>query len=325
MDAFPKIRFPQPPPTSNTLSAHQRAQLVRRTKKLAKILGTVPRLEDEPVHLHLDFASSPRSSTDSARSESSASTYSLSSYESSHSSASKSTTTRTSRASMPLTRYFRDAHTRTQKHNSHPSLSLSTLPSPTEPESDPSYHFTIPTPTALRKQKIDRLRRVLGEDVPTALVFPAPVSDASDDDSEVVIELAPTPRPQKRTTRKIMHARDSLEVTPPPTPQKQKPRLRVIQGPLPSRPAPPPPLPASTPTPPSTSLPSRGPLPSPFRAKAEPPKRAVRPLPRVPSTRTPGLCAISETAESGCTLVRAGSARRVPVRAEYVCGCGGHA
>ncbi|TRM60963.1 hypothetical protein BD626DRAFT_571347 [Schizophyllum amplum] len=40
------VVFPAPPPTSNVLTASQRAQLLRTTKKLGRILGVAPRLLD---------------------------------------------------------------------------------------------------------------------------------------------------------------------------------------------------------------------------------------------------------------------------------------
>jgi len=49
--AHPVVTFPQPPPTSNTLTSHQRQQLLRSTRKLTKLLGSAPHLidHDSPV------------------------------------------------------------------------------------------------------------------------------------------------------------------------------------------------------------------------------------------------------------------------------------
>ena len=41
-----KILYPLPPPTTNCLTSVQRAQLIRSTKKLGRILGTTPHLID---------------------------------------------------------------------------------------------------------------------------------------------------------------------------------------------------------------------------------------------------------------------------------------
>lgn len=44
--SHPIITFPQPPPTSNTLTSHQRQHLLRSTRKLTKLLGSAPHLTD---------------------------------------------------------------------------------------------------------------------------------------------------------------------------------------------------------------------------------------------------------------------------------------
>ena len=44
--AHPVVTFPQPPPTSNTLTSNQRQQLLRSTRKLTKLLGSTPYLVD---------------------------------------------------------------------------------------------------------------------------------------------------------------------------------------------------------------------------------------------------------------------------------------
>ncbi|KAF7369250.1 hypothetical protein MVEN_00252700 [Mycena venus] len=46
-----RIAYPSPPPTTNSLTSHQRSQLLRTTQKLGRILGTTPALieESEPM------------------------------------------------------------------------------------------------------------------------------------------------------------------------------------------------------------------------------------------------------------------------------------
>ncbi|KAF9465978.1 hypothetical protein BDZ94DRAFT_1252722 [Collybia nuda] len=78
-----KIVYPVPPPTTNSLTAQQRMQLMRSTKKLGRILGTTPHLVDTsnssalgPMHIQLPFDSVerytyPRASMDSISSSSS--------------------------------------------------------------------------------------------------------------------------------------------------------------------------------------------------------------------------------------------------------------
>ncbi|KDR79368.1 hypothetical protein GALMADRAFT_1236393 [Galerina marginata CBS 339.88] len=65
MNTQTKIVFPPPPPTFNELSAQQRAQLVRKTRKIEQLLGTAPRLVDtslqsSPIHLTFSYDSSHR-------------------------------------------------------------------------------------------------------------------------------------------------------------------------------------------------------------------------------------------------------------------------
>ncbi|KAJ3511248.1 hypothetical protein NLJ89_g4206 [Agrocybe chaxingu] len=50
-----KVVFPAPPPTTNDLTAQQRALLVRKTKKIEQLLGSTPFLVDaiSPIHISL--------------------------------------------------------------------------------------------------------------------------------------------------------------------------------------------------------------------------------------------------------------------------------
>ncbi|KAF7324680.1 hypothetical protein MKEN_00509500 [Mycena kentingensis (nom. inval.)] len=60
-----KVAYPCPPPTNNTLSSHQRSQLLRTTTKLGRILGTTPALLEEseemptPIPLNLQRLAVP--------------------------------------------------------------------------------------------------------------------------------------------------------------------------------------------------------------------------------------------------------------------------
>ena len=47
--SYPPVAFPPPPSTSNTRSFHERAALVRSSKKLSKVLGDVPRVPDADI------------------------------------------------------------------------------------------------------------------------------------------------------------------------------------------------------------------------------------------------------------------------------------
>lgn len=309
-----KIVYPVPPPTTNSLTAHQRAQLIRSTKKIGRILGSTPHLVDtgnsnapgkshitqdfsgavltclvEPMHIQLPFGvaerySFPRSSMDSISSSSSSTSLnsSLRSLERSESSCSstqsiRSTSTRAgsvrskkSTASWdssdswpsrkpPMLRLAVTSpletipasplvgstpsiytHSRAsfikededQRFTISPSNSSSPGDSPTSPS------FTIPSATTERRQKMDRLRRKLGEGVPLDLVFPA-----GDElflvSREKELPQAPPPTPRTpKTAGRISSARDSIaSVSPHRAPRK-------FIAPKASRPAPPPPTPA---------------------------------------------------------------------------------
>lgn len=122
---------------------------------------------------------------------------------------------------------------------------------------EPDYpSFTIPTNNTLRRQKLDRLRRKLGDGIPFDLVFPSPDDDESEDSksttsSPLTKDLPPLPR---QSERKITSARDSLIVM---TTSPSRPGYRIKRKPVPkimaSRPAPPPPSPSPSPPPYSPS------------------------------------------------------------------------
>ncbi|KIM80200.1 hypothetical protein PILCRDRAFT_822719 [Piloderma croceum F 1598] len=62
--SFAIVTYPPPPPTSNTLTSQERKQFVRSTKKMGKVLGSMPHLIDgshktDPVLLSLTIPSSP--------------------------------------------------------------------------------------------------------------------------------------------------------------------------------------------------------------------------------------------------------------------------
>ncbi|KAG6822785.1 hypothetical protein H0H93_004840, partial [Arthromyces matolae] len=44
--------------------------------------------------------------------------------------------------------------------------------------------FTLPTPAATRRRKLDRLRRTLGEDIPVRLIFSQTAESDSETESE---------------------------------------------------------------------------------------------------------------------------------------------
>jgi len=108
--SFARVTYPPPPPTSNTLTLHERNQFVRSSKKIGKVLGSTPHLIDgsysmSPLHIslstlpsadkpHLERIDSPVSDCSSKRPRSSSSYSSMSS---------ESTDTHTSLSSSPTT------------------------------------------------------------------------------------------------------------------------------------------------------------------------------------------------------------------------------
>ncbi|KAJ6516906.1 hypothetical protein C8R47DRAFT_1032392 [Mycena vitilis] len=107
----------------------------------------------------------------------------------------------------------------------------------------PPPAFAIPSNNSMRRQKMDRLRRTLGDGVPLDMVFPeeethAVLSYSSASSEEDLPRTARSPPPPHR----IRAARDSLLVPHPATPR------RFSTGPQPARAAPPPPPMVPVPT-----------------------------------------------------------------------------
>ncbi|KAJ8518712.1 hypothetical protein ONZ45_g4264 [Pleurotus djamor] len=92
-------------------------------------------------------------------------------------------------------------------------------PSPRDSLIEPD--FIIPSQTAVRKQKMDRLRRMLGDDVPQELVFPRTldIEDASaHDDESTLVSLPPSPKFTITTEHFVLPV-----APPPPTPRTSSP------------------------------------------------------------------------------------------------------
>ncbi|KAF9449163.1 hypothetical protein P691DRAFT_774885 [Macrolepiota fuliginosa MF-IS2] len=113
--------------------------------------------------------------------------------------------------------------------------------------SEPSLN--VPSPSTSRRQKMDRLRKMLGEEVPVHLVFPSPYQKPDDsgleDESDVVsfgldpIAVAGTavPRPKKASAGKIVGARDSMgTLTPHRAKRQEKQKLEKPKSPMPPSP-----------------------------------------------------------------------------------------
>ncbi|KXN91581.1 hypothetical protein AN958_00374 [Leucoagaricus sp. SymC.cos] len=104
--------------------------------------------------------------------------------------------------------------------------------------SEPTFH--VPSSSSVRRQKMDRLRRVLGDEVPVHLVFPEqklksdsfPLREseatAADGHSSfsgsapVAVAGTATPRPKKTASNKIVGARDSMGSLTPHRAKRQE-------------------------------------------------------------------------------------------------------
>ncbi|KAJ8082701.1 hypothetical protein PM082_008557 [Marasmius tenuissimus] len=255
-----KFVSPSPPPTSNTLTQTQRTRLMRTTKKLSQVLGSTPQLMDTKARSSTPVDTDWSDSEDdwyrpASRGSNRSITSGLSS--SSGSTASSSLISR----SISITRSRRSSSRSEDSSNSSkpPLLRLALAsfaqrsstankcyPSPASANSSDdedsrftlqttftesprdsfvSPDFRIPSSTTLRLQKMDRIRKKLGDGVPVKLVFP----DSDEEErqqsrpstSHTVIQLKtlpplpptlPTPRPRPSKSRRV-GSRDSIVST----------------------------------------------------------------------------------------------------------------
>ncbi|KAI0330279.1 hypothetical protein GY45DRAFT_1251017 [Cubamyces sp. BRFM 1775] len=213
------IRFPPPPPTRNELTAEQRAKLIRTNNKLGQVLGSTPHVLDltyriqrieieevppkspisvrNPFRMHGRNRSLPKSEEGSLRAKSPDSVSSGSSGSSRKSTTSIRVHTETdqawrspypvTRARPPLLKLSAPCSSRKPQLETIPgSPPFDQLTSSLDPPT-----FSIPTDAAMRREKMRRLRRKLGENVPANLVFPS--AEDSDSESEEDSPLITTP------------------------------------------------------------------------------------------------------------------------------------
>ncbi|KIY47718.1 hypothetical protein FISHEDRAFT_74384 [Fistulina hepatica ATCC 64428] len=243
------VVFPVPPPTSNTLSKHQRRQMLKSTNKLARILGCTPRfmeestcntairrlrssssivdskralLTDDAVVLLFFSYQQKRNVDDDLSSESSSDPGSptrhatlrrsdstrLSPQPCAHLSRSSSRSSRVQksppssrRSSLEICRASHESQCSTLSQPQLPSTLSLPLPGlslskdvaadqkcESQKHHGPSLYaqlntseealapapptFLLPSTNTVRRQKMDRLKRTLGDDVPVAMVFP---------------------------------------------------------------------------------------------------------------------------------------------------------
>ncbi|KZT71194.1 hypothetical protein DAEQUDRAFT_666658 [Daedalea quercina L-15889] len=212
------VRFPPPPPTSNNLTPKQRAHLMRSSKKLSQVLGSTPHVLDwagSPAPSHVDTPS--RSTSVQSHSASIAHRRSKSSPHADRNPASERSTPRPS--SRPSTANSSQSHTSTISHASssssrgeqawrtpydplhRPPLLKLRPPEPSNhgqrnstysdcgsevglPDSPTAPSFALPSEAAIRRAKMQRLTRKLGDGVPPELVFPTTKPEPDDEDDE---------------------------------------------------------------------------------------------------------------------------------------------
>ncbi|KAI1798148.1 hypothetical protein LXA43DRAFT_875772 [Ganoderma leucocontextum] len=260
MSAPAVIRFPPPPPTRNDLSSEQRAKLIRTNNKLGQVLGSTPHVLDlsyiVPPAAHRELPAPPRTPTSSknpfrghSRKKSSPKVDMDAMRADAKSPDSVASTT--SRRSTSSVRVKTDelAWRTPYSVKRPPLLQLSLPPSPspsrkpkldTIPGSPPfdelsgppePAKFHIPSDAAMRREKMRRVRKMLGDGVPHELVFPSSPGE-SESESEEDSPLVETP------TSTISMSREWLLVDvnmnkPLPTPQVQELRSKPLPIPVP--------------------------------------------------------------------------------------------
>ncbi|KAH9918051.1 uncharacterized protein B0H18DRAFT_958073 [Fomitopsis serialis] len=186
------VRFPPPPPTSNNLSSKQRTQLMRSSKKLGQVLGSTPHV--------LDWASSSGIGESSPRHTLLGGTM--------HMSTINPTTSSSTRGEqawrtpydplhrpplLKLSPPSRSGHSERRRSTYSDCDTEASVPdSPTAPS------FAIPSEAAIRRAKMQRLTRKLGDGVPPELVFPSAARLEPDSEAEDDSPLLETPAADKK-------------------------------------------------------------------------------------------------------------------------------
>lgn len=209
------IVFPRPPPTYNTLSPAQRAQLLRSNAKLGQILGSMPHVLDDtpdgappaalpaPAHCadapagvarappqlrarSLDSARPGPSHAASAHAPARASTDGASGARAAPGHSEKAWRARFPARKPPMLRVGKIPALAPVPGSPAAAADNAThtvaVDGPGGSPRDPT--FAIPSAAALRRRKMRKLAKTLGEGVPVHLVFPP---TAESDDEEVLV------------------------------------------------------------------------------------------------------------------------------------------
>ncbi|EJF63739.1 hypothetical protein BD309DRAFT_948459 [Dichomitus squalens] len=216
MSAPAVIRFPPPPPTRNELSSEQRAKLIRTNNKLGQVLGSTPHVLDLSYTVapapHTELPAPPKTPT-SSRNPFRGHARKKSSPKADLEAMRKDATSPDSVASRRSTSSVRvktdELAWRTPYSVQRPPLLKLLVPSSPSPSrsrkpnldtipGSPTYEplasapiepptFYIPSDAAMRREKMRRVRKMLGDGVPHDLVFPSsPEESESEDDSPLV-------------------------------------------------------------------------------------------------------------------------------------------
>ncbi|KAL0576414.1 hypothetical protein V5O48_005550, partial [Marasmius crinis-equi] len=208
-----KLVSPPPPPTSNTLTHSQRARLMRTTKKLSQVLGSTPQMLESvtarpSTPFHEDWSDdedewyrpASRSSTRSNSGSSSTGSTTSSLISRSITRSRRSSVSEESRRStkppllrLALSSFSQRSSSAASKRFPSPTSSnssddedgrftLHTTTNEAPRDSMVSPNFRIPSSTTIRLQKMDRIRKKLGEGVPVNLVFPGADSDEEEEE-----------------------------------------------------------------------------------------------------------------------------------------------
>ncbi|KAK7676269.1 hypothetical protein QCA50_020770 [Cerrena zonata] len=218
------IVFPRPPPTCNTLTPEERAKLLRSTAKLGQLLGSTPHVVDEITDLPMNkplplppLPGKPRRSglsgvasrdenaewqkirvhsPDSVSSSTSRASTSSSRSSLSHSASAIATNAETeegwrvrfSGLRPPLLRLGFGKSDKIPTYTPPPSYDIDT--SFPDTETSPPPNFVIRSDASIKREKMRRLTKKLGEGVPVDLVFPPSVAE---EDEEVIIHSPSSP------------------------------------------------------------------------------------------------------------------------------------
>ncbi|KAM6494599.1 hypothetical protein JOM56_009222 [Amanita muscaria] len=252
MALFEKLYFPSPPPTSNTLTPTERACLRRSTTKLGRVLGVTPRVLDvddcdfdatysqrtlATSHTGSSVSLSHQSPTRGKRSKGQHAPSTLNPrdfhtdecyrskgallVENGESKLLKSAPIRRLPFIRSVARPLCPQHVSKLNHSSSDSYSSSE-----SADSDDDGASTFDTPdnvNSVRRKKMERLCRILGEEISVSIVFPERRSDDSgyDSDNGHWQNSAVSKRPS-------LTARTPCHSSPSPTPVK----LQTDQTPL---------------------------------------------------------------------------------------------